>query len=53
MITVERDEHGNLVLRQSCRSDEEDVIVVRRDYEQQFLDALTQEMGIQSFGGPR
>jgi hypothetical protein len=52
-ITVERDNHGNLVLRQSCRSDVEDVIVVRRDYEQQFLDALSQEMGIPSFGGPR
>jgi hypothetical protein len=52
MISVGRDEHGNLVLKQDRWPDdsEDATILIHRDYEQQFLDNLCDFLGIGSVG---
>lgn len=47
-ITAERDEHGNLILRQPNWPDDDSVIVIHADYADQFIDRLTDIMGIAS-----
>jgi hypothetical protein len=47
-VTASRDERGDLILRQHRWPDADAVIVVNADYEQQFLDALCDLMGVVS-----
>jgi hypothetical protein len=51
-ITIEFDEHGNALLRQSEWPDDDDVILIRRDNIPDFIDRLTDALGIPSFGRP-
>jgi len=51
-ITVEFDEHGNALLRQSEWPEDDDVILIRRDNIPDFIDRLTDALGIPSFGRP-
>jgi len=52
-ITIEFDEDGNAVLRQSEWPDDDDVILIRRDNIPDFIDRLTDALGIPSFGRSR
>jgi hypothetical protein len=49
LVEVTRDEHCNLVLRQSSWPDGDVEILIHRDHEQQFLDNLCDFLGIRSF----
>ena|SRR6266851_7122811 len=51
-ITIEFDEHGNALLRQSEWPDDDDVILIRRDNIPDFIDRLTDALGIPTFGRP-
>jgi hypothetical protein len=51
-ITIEFDEHGNALLRQSEWPDDDDVILIRRENIPDFIDRLTDAFGIPSFGRP-
>jgi len=51
-ITIEFDEHGNAILRQSEWPDDDDVILIQRDNIPDFIDKLTDALGIPSFGRP-
>jgi hypothetical protein len=51
-ITIEFDEHGNALLRQSEWPDDDDVIMIQRDNIPDFIDRLTDALGIPSFGRP-
>ncbi|WP_407122851.1 hypothetical protein [Bradyrhizobium sp. STM 3561] len=43
---------SDLILRQKCRPDDDQVICVHKDLISQFIDRLTELAGIPSFGGP-
>lgn len=49
-VLARRDEFGNLLLVQESWPDEESVILIHRDYEESFLDALCDLMGVPSVG---
>ncbi len=51
-ITIEFDEHGNALLRQREWPDDDDVIMIQRDNIPDFIDRLTDALGIPSFGRP-
>ena len=51
-ITFEFDEQGNAILRQSRWPDDDDVILIQRDNIPDFIDRLTDALGISLFGRP-
>jgi hypothetical protein len=51
-ITIEFDEEGNAILRQSEWPDDDAVILIRRDNIDTFIDKLTDALGIPTFGRP-
>jgi hypothetical protein len=51
-ITIEFDEEGNALIRQSEWPDDDDVILIRRENISDFIDRLTDALGIPSFGRP-
>jgi hypothetical protein len=51
-ITIEFDEEGNAILRQMEWPDDDEVILIRRENIPDFIDKLTDALGIPSFGRP-
>jgi hypothetical protein len=49
-ITIEFNEGGDAVLRQSNWPEDDDTIIVRRDNIPEFIDRLTDALGIPAFG---
>jgi hypothetical protein len=47
-VRIKRDEYGNLLIEQNCWPDDDQRIVIHRDYEDRFVDALTDFLG---YGG--
>ncbi len=47
-VRIKRDEHGNLLIEQDCWPDDGQRILIHRDYEDRFVDALTDFLG---YGG--
>jgi hypothetical protein len=48
-ISIERDEHGNLLITQEDWPEDPVSIMIHRAYEDQFIDQLTDALGIPSF----
>jgi hypothetical protein len=51
-ITIEFDEEGNAILRQSDWQEDDAVILIRRENIPDFIDRMTDALGIPSFGRP-
>jgi hypothetical protein len=49
-ITIEFDEEGNAILRQSDWQEDDAVILIRRENLDTFIDKLTDALGIPTFG---
>jgi hypothetical protein len=52
-ITIEFDEQGNAILRQSGWFEDDDAVIrIERDNIPEFIDRLTDALGIPTLGGP-
>jgi hypothetical protein len=52
-IEIAFNDNGDALITQSCWPDEDHTILISRDNIPQFIDRLTDALGIPSFGGPR
>ncbi len=51
-ITIHFNEEGDAVLRQTNWPEDDDTIIIRRDNISEFIDRLTDALGIPTFGRP-
>jgi hypothetical protein len=51
-IEITFDDEGNAAITQSCWPDEDQTILISRDNIDDFIDRLTDALGIPTFGGP-